>query len=743
MKRKLFATLTSRAFVCWADFLDLQAQGPVPWKSEIGVAIQECSKFLAILDKEYLLSFNCLEELAYAIHHSKPLVLAILDQEAWNMLTTVGGYTKVWRTQPGGDAPPLSSYDGQAFGPTGKAFEAGDVKQIFTILSAINFCPCRPLDVANMGAEEVASRFVDFASKDLDYAKEHSFLLSRATAWEAADRPSGLLIERQSDVQRWTEWVAVAIKASAVPVPTEVQKEYVLSSSIAYQKRALTRTRCRIAAVVVIVILALAAVALAGVFFYQMNEAHAQRTEANLQRYTSAALLLSSKTEPERTSGIRAVSRAVDIAHELGAAYLTAPALQATLMYLTNLTYWFWDIDGHQDNVNAVSFSPHGHHVASASGDGTVRITPLTERVFGNVSVVPIQEPSVSLQCTTWIQSMSWSPDGTFIAAGCIENSKFPEAVPIVRVWHRTLSSDVGWRQLYDLQTREQGDVWALTWSPDSQLLLAGDEEGQVALWNISRSAQSYEAPGHILLDFGDVRPGRIRGTAWSPAKNAMAVSDRNLYLWHLDGTSLSSLHHVLYAQSTTAHTDDINVLSFSPDGRWLASGSDDRYSMIFAVPNISEAGLRPTELKLVYRLARFGDSVTGLSWSTRRELAICSEDSTGLCASIRSDVVLGHGRTSMTVLALSHGWTETNLGWAEGSLCRKEVVDRGWWYLLCVCVCVCVCVSAGGVGHAPPEPSLVAPRQLTTICLPPYQSEYTSSRAMGQPVSESSCSRN
>lgn len=47
---------------------DLQAQGPIPWRNEIGTAIQACSKFIAMIDKQYLLSFNCLEVGGHAFH---------------------------------------------------------------------------------------------------------------------------------------------------------------------------------------------------------------------------------------------------------------------------------------------------------------------------------------------------------------------------------------------------------------------------------------------------------------------------------------------------------------------------------------------------------------------------------------------------------------------------------------------------------------------------------------------------
>jgi len=45
----------------WADYLDLQAEGPVPWRAEIEEGIADCSKFVAFVDYTWLTSYNCLQ----------------------------------------------------------------------------------------------------------------------------------------------------------------------------------------------------------------------------------------------------------------------------------------------------------------------------------------------------------------------------------------------------------------------------------------------------------------------------------------------------------------------------------------------------------------------------------------------------------------------------------------------------------------------------------------------------------
>eukprot|EP00959_Pyramimonas_sp_CCMP1952_P410686 8606404-Pyramimonas_sp.AAC.2 len=61
LKRHLISTLGLNGLSYWGDFLDLQAQGPIPWRKEIQDAIKSCAKVVMFIDKEWLLSANCLQ----------------------------------------------------------------------------------------------------------------------------------------------------------------------------------------------------------------------------------------------------------------------------------------------------------------------------------------------------------------------------------------------------------------------------------------------------------------------------------------------------------------------------------------------------------------------------------------------------------------------------------------------------------------------------------------------------------
>ena len=49
-----------RGFTYWSDFLDLASCGPVAWRREIEVGISSAAKFVAFIDEDFLLSYNCI-----------------------------------------------------------------------------------------------------------------------------------------------------------------------------------------------------------------------------------------------------------------------------------------------------------------------------------------------------------------------------------------------------------------------------------------------------------------------------------------------------------------------------------------------------------------------------------------------------------------------------------------------------------------------------------------------------------
>lgn len=311
------------------------------------------------------------QELAYAIHYNKPLVLGILDQDAWEMLAMVEGPEHAWSREPAvGTA--LCRYDGQPFGPKAVPFSQEEVRRIFCLLSAINFCPCRDIDEANLGAGAVDERFREYVSKDLSYSKEHADLCTRADTWHAAGRPLHMLLKGSAAVY-WKDWVKVAAAASAFPEPTEQMRDYVAASSHQARFRRKLLRAGGIALFAVITILAV----FAGVSYLQAEsktrEAVRLQKVAVRQQAIATVLLLSDTAEPRETAELHALLRAAEIAQCIGYPSLVMPALTAAVSYMMQRP-WFFDLKGHGDRVSRVAFDPSGKFLASASYDGTARI---------------------------------------------------------------------------------------------------------------------------------------------------------------------------------------------------------------------------------------------------------------------------------------------------------------------------------------------------------------------------------
>eukprot|EP00873_Tetraselmis_striata_P044845 jgi/Tetstr1/465109/TSEL_009836.t1 len=186
----------------WADFLDLQASGPLPWLKEIEEGIAHCSKFVAFVDNELALD---------ACHYNKPFVVLVLERQAWELLTGAGG------------AGPAHMY-------------VRVMHELFSGLSSINLCDCGIRDGA-LGSEEdwhamlrVAQSFVE--QDDLVIQKQHAKLKSKAGMWQAAGgKPRRRCCCLQDgEAVFWGKWVQDAECHSLNPRPTSGMEEFLSAS---------------------------------------------------------------------------------------------------------------------------------------------------------------------------------------------------------------------------------------------------------------------------------------------------------------------------------------------------------------------------------------------------------------------------------------------------------------------------------------------------------------------------------
>ncbi len=212
--------------------------------------------------------------------------------------------------------------------------------------------------------------------------------------------------------------------------------------------------------------------------------------------------------------------------------------------------------------------------------------------------IIPKQEIS--------IYSLAASPDGRRLAWGGTDG--------LFKVWDLE-KQDYAWRNI----TTTGANVTAMSYSPDGKIIVTGDSSGALDFWDSQtgqkvRSLQSnvssisdlaYSPDGATLaysgaaqgtepniytrnLATGGLQEFRIRqgevaeasAIAWSPDGKLLASGgpDRVVHIWDTStGLEIETLKNVVIDNAfTQVYEGPITSLAFSPNGKWLVSGSED-----------------------------------------------------------------------------------------------------------------------------------------------------------------------
>lgn len=250
---------------------------------------------------------------------------------------------------------------------------------------------------------------------------------------------------------------------------------------------------------------------------------------------------------------------------------------------------------GHERVVRSVAYSPDGCFIASGSDDGTVRIWDARS---GEEAMPPLRSGDGIL----W--SVAFSPKGKVVAAGTEAGT--------VCIW--SLLTDK--TTLLPL-SGHLGTVRSVTFSPDGMYLVSASLSKTVNLWHAET--------GRLLATLDD-HTGMVGAVAFSPdgAILATAADDHTVRLWDIatrgqasrllptvaglfysicfspDGTKLASagLGGDITLWDLPSRTLDatfrdnvgwVDCIKFSPDGKLLASNSNDRVCVWSVSPNTGE----------------------------------------------------------------------------------------------------------------------------------------------------------
>jgi WD40 repeat protein len=168
----------------------------------------------------------------------------------------------------------------------------------------------------------------------------------------------------------------------------------------------------------------------------------------------------------------------------------------------------------------------------------------------------------------------------------------------LVCVW-----SAVTGRQLAESSDRLP-EVTAVAFQPDGDWLACGDAGGSLRFWNVGGLKAAAEAAQGTVVRMAASRvltppgAGVVTAVAFSPDGKWLAAGfqDRLIRIFSVSAADDTS------AKRLTGHTGVVNCLAFSPDGSLLASGAEDSTIRYWDVAAAKEtrccaAGNRPTRL--------------------------------------------------------------------------------------------------------------------------------------------------
>ena len=159
--------------------------------------------------------------------------------------------------------------------------------------------------------------------------------------------------------------------------------------------------------------------------------------------------------------------------------------VSSRILYVQHDLTWrpkVWDIAtnkirhtfaGHDQDIYSLDFARNGKHIASGSGDRSVRVWDIDSG-----------REILNLQIEDGVTTVAMSPDGTYVAAGSLDKS--------VRVWN---TRDGYLHERLDGVDGHKDSVYSVAFAPNGRELVSGSLDKTIKMWEIGDHRQMMGHP--------------------------------------------------------------------------------------------------------------------------------------------------------------------------------------------------------------------------------------------------------